>query len=437
MKRTDREITRSLTEARRYKERELKLKIEAEEAERIAAVQAAIAKNNNKKSLLDKFGFSPSEFWLTIEKKTPRLLDSDYIYQLNLVSLLEHHRPISDWEPKGKGKDTIFNSLCDHLLAKFKTPAFIWSAFWEIDVEDIARKLSLISTNNNEFITKPDTEGRYIDIECSPIIQAVIRIARGESFAKMCKFGDFPVKLTNKQCHQFLSSNSDSTFLSALRRTQIQTWGGDNRLLKVLMNIHYPGGCLNGIVAETFLDSMIAWFSKNPMLDPEQFGPIMDFILIKRAEDKNFSMKGRSAMAVIKAMEDWHQDLAKKKIAQNKEYKPSGLKSAHYEYDHRTSSGNYERVHYDIKEILNSKELHAEGKALRHCVLSYSGSIEAGNCSIWSMKLNEYRAITIEVRARSIVQARGSCNRRASSEEFKIMQRWANENGIGINLPNW
>jgi len=432
MKRSSRAATRDCVNEQRAKERAAKLRREEEEAKKIALAEEAIAKNNKQKSPLEEWSIEPTEFWTTVEKRAPRLFDSDYIGQLRLVSLLEHQRPIADWEPRGKGKTTIFNSLCDHLLAKFPTPPFIWSAFWELDVVDVSRKLS---TNGDRKVS-PDADGRYVDIEFSPTIQAVVRIARGDSFAKMCKSGDFPVTLTNKQCHQFLASNSDSTFLSALRRTQIQTWGGDNRLLKVLMARELCRR-LHGIVAETFLDSVIAWFSKNPMLDLEQFSPIMDFIFMKRAEDKKFSMKGRSAMAIMRAMEDWHQDLAKRQVTHGKEYKSSGLNPGHYEFNHREASGNYAQCVYDIVEILNSKDLHAEGKAHKHCVLSYSNSIEQGYCSIWSMHVNGERAITIEVRSRNIVQARGRFNRKTTAEEFRIMQRWATDNGIGIQLPSW
>jgi hypothetical protein len=425
MKRSSRAETRDWVNSQRAKERAAKLREEEETAKKIALAQEIIVKNNQKKSLIEEFKLPEIEFWIIIEKKASKIFDKDYIGQLRLISLLEHHRPISAWEPRGKSKDTIFNSLCDHLLGKFPTPSFIWSAFWELDVTDVIYDIK---------IATPDADGRYIDIECSPIIQAIIRIARGDSFAKMCKSGDFPVSLTNKQCHQFLSSNSENTFISALRRVQIQTWGGDNRLLKALM-ARDNGKRLASIENETFLDSVIAWFSKNPMLALEQFSPIMDFIWFKRFNDrKTFSMKGRSAMALIHAMEEWHQDLAKRKIAQGKEYTSSGFKAAHFEFDHRTPSGNYERCHYDILEILNSKELHAEGKAQKHCVLSYSYSIERGICSIWSMKLNGERVVTIEVRSRNIVQARGRYNRKISSEEFKIIRRWADENGLNIQL---
>ena len=242
--------------------------------------------------------------------------------------------------------------------------------------------------------------------------------------------------LTNKQCHEFLQSNSESTFLTALRRTQIKTWGGDIRLLKALME-RDTGRKLAGIADETFLDSVIAWLSKNPMFDLNQFGPLMDFIWHRRFEDRAFSMKGRSAMTLMHAMEEWHQDLAKHNIVQYKDYKPSGIRAGHWELKRRDATGNYIIYTYDVVEILNSKELQAEGKSQHHCVLSYSWSIESGKCSIWSMRINGERAITIEVRARNIVQARGHCNRKLTSEEFKILHQWAQEAGLSISLPSW
>ena len=380
-----------------------------------------MAKSNEEKgqSQLGRLDIKPTPFWATLEDRAPRLFEKEYLDQLRILSILPHQRPIKEWEPRGKGRDTIFNSLCEHLLAKFPTPQFLWSGFWETEI----RQWRQIS---------------QVDVGICPIIQAIVRVARGESFAKMCKSGDFPVTLTNKQCHQFLTSISDSTFLTALRRTQIQTYGGDVRLLRALM-ARDNGRKLANIVDETFLDSVIAWFSKNPMLDLAQFNPLMDYIWYRWREDKTFSMKGRSPIALMRAMQEWHDDLAKRQIIHGKEYKPSGFKAGHWEFDHRDGTGNFVRVHYSITEILNSKELHAEGKALRHCVLSYSSSIEQGHCSIWSMRLNDDRLITIEVRreSRSIVQARGRCNRATSAEEFRIMQRWAQDNSLNISLGRW
>lgn len=434
MKRANRAATRDWVNSQRAKAREIKLRQEAEEAEKTRKVEAALASDNQKKSKLNAFNLNTdSEFWQAIESKAPKLLTNEYVNQLRLLHKAHHHRPIADWEPRGKGKTTIFNSLCEHLLAKFPTPQFLWSAFWEHDVDALGRLSADLSSDIPHAIGfgTRSTSGWHI-------IQAVIKISRGDSFAKMSKSGEFPVTLTNKQCHQFLQSSADSSFMSALRRIQIQTHGGGRRLLKVLM-ARDEGRKLGSIAEEIFLDSVIAWFSKNPMLDLAQFNPLMDFIWHRWREDKNFSMKGRSAIALMRALQEWHDDLAKRQITHGKEYKPSGLKNGHWEFNNRDGSGNYVRVIYDITEILNSKELHAEGKAQRHCVLSYSYSIEQGHCSIWSMKVNGERLITIEVRthSRTIVQARGKLNRKATNEEYKIIQRWANENGLCIQVASW
>lgn len=416
MKRSNRAATRDWVNEQRAKARAFKLRQDAVEEEKLRKVEAALAKHNQEKSLLASLNIEATQFWKTIESKAPKLLTKEYLTAVQLVSGLKHHRPIEDWEPRGKGRTTIFNSLCNHLLAKFPTPQFLWSAFWEPDV------LHALGVRTSGVT----------------IIKAVSGIAQGDSFSKMCKSGDFPVTFTNKQCHEFLQSSSDSTFMVALRRIQIQTHGGDIRLLRVLMG-RDNGKNLSSIVEETFLDSVIAWFSKNPMLDLAQFNPLMDYIWYRWREDKTFSMKGRSPIALMHAMHEWHDDLAKRQIIHGKEYKPSGLKAGHWEFDHRDGAGNFVRVHYSITERLNSKELHAEGKALRHCVLSYSSSIEQGYCSIWSMRFNDDRLITIEVRreSRAIVQARGHCNRAASAEEFRIMQRWAQDNSLNISLGRW
>jgi len=106
MKRSSREATRDLVNERHAQERAYKLRLEAEKADKLRRVEAALAKNNQRKSLLDSICEEPTEFWLTIEKKAPKLLDKEYIHAMRVLNILEHHRPIKDWEPRGKGKTT-------------------------------------------------------------------------------------------------------------------------------------------------------------------------------------------------------------------------------------------------------------------------------------------------------------------------------------------
>lgn len=98
---------------------------------------------------------------------------------------------------------TQFISLAEHSLALYLMPKFIWSVFWDENKEKL--------------------------------IPVVERICGGESFAKMCKVGDFPLPMTKKQCHALLNSPADRSFMKALRQIQIENHGGDIRLFQAWM----------------------------------------------------------------------------------------------------------------------------------------------------------------------------------------------------------
>jgi hypothetical protein len=404
MNRTQREAAKRSSEARKANRANLKEQSIQQQEERERKIQRYIQQDNKNKSKLNP-GDLLSPFWRTIEKKASKLLDHEYKPFVSELDKMTQRRDIKDWTPKGKGKQTLFISLCEHLLAKYPMPKFLWSGFWEPDAEKLR-----------------------------PIIE---RIAGGDSLAKMCQTGEFPLPLTKKQCHSFLNTPSDWSFMTALRRVQVMSHGGDARLLKAWMNREI-GQRLQNNADEQFWDSVLAWFCKNPMLDLNQLGPLIDYIAYRRREDREFSMKGRSAMAMLRAMNDWHGELTRRRQYEDHNYNPSGFKMGHWEITKRERTGHLYQV-WHIEEILTSKELHAEGRAHHHCVASYGSSIRTGNVSIWSLSCNGEKLITIEVRnsARKIVQARGRYNRQTTAEEFKYLTKWANENGLQIQLGFW
>jgi ATP-dependent Clp protease ATP-binding subunit ClpA len=92
---------------------------------------------------------------------------------------------------------------------------------------------------------------------------------------------------------------------------------------------------------------------------------------------------------------------------------------------------------WTIVQLLNSKELFDEGRAMKHCVASYSGSCSAGRCSIWSLRMytkeGGFRCVTIELdRANQIIQVRGPRERYATAQEGRIIQQWAAKNNLSI-----
>lgn len=83
-----------------------------------------------------------------------------------------------------------------------------------------------------------------------------------------------------------------------------------------------------------------------------------------------------------------------------------------------------------IEEILNSKNLADEDKAMKHCVYSYDERIASGKVSIGSLQKDSERKLTVEVEnsSRIIVQARVKYNCLPDKKEMKILNKWASKN---------
>src|SRR5262249_17715703 len=107
-----------------------------------------------------------------------------------------------------------------------------------------------------------------------------------------------------------------------------------------------------------------------------------------------------------------------------------------------------ERFCWTIRELLSSRELGEEGRAMNHCVASYARSCAKRHPSIWSMRVEDLRrnsvrrVMTIEVQnaRRFIAQARGRCNRVPGARHtgFRlnqapaILRQWAEQEGLTI-----
>ena len=76
-----------------------------------------------------------------------------------------------------------------------------------------------------------------------------------------------------------------------------------------------------------------------------------------------------------------------------------------------------------------------------HCVYSYARWIENGQCSIWTATLEDntghWRRLTIEVRQRQILQARGRFNRLPEPRDVMALEAWATRNKLLVSLGRW
>ncbi len=419
MRRSKREAARETAEALRQQKASWSAKKKADQAIREQKITEALQVSRGPKQVVERILSSAhdpllnrlrlqlrgSHFEVTekfrallqyIGQETPRLLDPDYIGALYFVSRVDWLRPLPEWTTKGKGRESMFRSLASHLLAKYPMPNILWGAFFENSVPKIA-----------------------------PVVS---RVAAGGSLFKEVQEGALPVPLTRKMCHEFLSLPGEK-FVEGIRTVQIRANQGDRTLLRAWMGTTV-GAEINRKEEELFWATVLLWFCQNPMLDRHQTVPILDFITHRRREEPDFSMKGRSPLAFLRAVDEWHGDLARTKAITGKEYAPSGFKGGHF----ITKDRNGLEYHWHVAEILTDKLLAAEGSAMRHCVYSYAFNIERGMTSIWSITCSGERKATIEVRnqARSVVQARGKCNAALGSHESKVLLKWAQNNGLTL-----
>ena len=77
---------------------------------------------------------------------------------------------------------------------------------------------------------------------------------------------------------------------------------------------------------------------------------------------------------------------------------------------------------------------------MHHCVGAYRASIPERPSSIWSMKstrghlVRRMTTIQLDPATRRIVECRGPCNRPPKPAEREILERWAAENGLLVDV---
>jgi hypothetical protein len=338
--------------------------------------------------------------------KAPRIAEESFWPAYHILAGMSWLRPISDWTPKGKSKATLFCSLVDHLVVEYRVPDFLYSVFAVDPMKNRnARALA-------HFF-------RYV--------------AQGGSPYAYMRSAFLPVVMTRKMCHEFMHSPKDMDFFQAVRRAQAIVLGGNRSLIKAICKSSLARGLTRD---ERFWLSVIKWFCENGDLDMDQIGPLIDFISARRRADTRYSMKGRTAGSLVRAMEVWHRELARPRAVEKVVFKRSGIPEGSWKFPGKTPGGQPVTVVWDIKEILTSEELADEGRRMHHCVYAYVHSIKECFISVWSLRRDGGRLLTVEVRnrGREIVQARGKYNRRATSAELNKLKRWATETGLKLRV---
>lgn len=300
----------------------------------------------------------------------------------------------SEWRPESHNARKQFASLARHLLSKYDVPSFM----------DVAWFLSADQNAHQQQ-------------------KWFVEVGTGSNIRKM----DIPLTLTKKMAHLFLHAPDEYTIYEAFRWGQILGLGGEEALVRAVNGTRLG----DSFEHEDFWHTVIHFFVNNPMLDPDEVGPLVDFIQNQKYEPReevvdgetielppeqpNFAIKARSMNKLLHQMEMWHRGLTRKERLPSRVWAPSEITPLQWA---QTDKYGNELAQWTITEILNTRELQAEGRHMHHCVGSYAKNCKNGNISVWSMQVTPtdagetHRVMTIAVQNRSnkITQARGKCN---------------------------
>lgn len=324
-------------------------------------------------------------------------------------------KPLAEWKPKSKSSERRFGELTHHLFDKYDAvPRFMESVWLRTD--------------------RPSW--RYRDW--------FVHLGRGHNL----RTAKTPVPLTKKMAHHFLAAPDTYTIEQAVRWGQLSALGAGRAAIDAISATRLGRSFAN----EEFWFTVLRFIADNPMLDPRQIGPIVDYLQNQRYEPTDIevapgewrqepppqprlSMQGRTVDTLLRQVTAWHETLGRYKAMPSGDYDKADF--AGIVLEKKSSQGP---VRWIIRQLLSSKALQAESEALRHCVASYHWSCARGDCTIWSLsKVVEggdvERCQTIEVnKSGVIVQCRGLANCDPTAEELGVVNDWARDANLQIAM---
>lgn len=321
-------------------------------------------------------------------------------------------RSMKDWKPASHNANRQFSSLARHLLASYEVPVFMDNA-WFYDNEKEQKWFLHIGSGKN------------------------IRTAPG-----------LPFPLTKKMAHHFIEAPDSYSINEAFRWGQVHALNGNQRLTDALRETRL----FTEFRDNEFELSVIRFFVNNPMLDTVHIAPMIDYIWYQKFDGQrvfvargvveergpaqpNFSMNGRVPESLLHQVEAWHHRLGKESKGGNSQWQRCNIQEFEFLTGNK-KEGNM-KIWY-IRELLSSRELTAEGRAMKHCVATYAHSCAGGRTAIFTMEIEEgsgrEKLLTIEVQLsnRQIRQVRGKFNRYATQQELGILKRWALQERLTI-----
>lgn len=343
-----------------------------------------------------------------IAKKLPStILTSEPILYSILFSLFWIRSP-REFRYEDLDKQNLEQALIDYLFVKYPVPQFLYKAFNNVASENIKW------------------------------ISWFIIIGQGGSLHKFASTFDWII--AKKFPHYLQNVPPDFTLIEGCMYAEILRLGGSRKEFDRLRLNHtftLDPTSSDSLMKGTFLpfwQDVVKWLTKNrESITNENANQILDWGLHRFIEANRFgqpfSLTGRS---VARVLEDTAQYLHA--IARSYDFYKVSWKKHNLDWECIDSSSQT----WSFVELASSLELLEEGRAMHHCVHTYTRYCVIGYIAIISLKCNSARHITIELNLtnKKIAQAKGHGNRQATSQEQIIIDKWLNEVVLKANLLN-
>ena len=350
---------------------------------------------------------------LHVEKRAPSLLDARPALQrlgraegntfVEALGALARHSDAwqqspSEWKPDSRNPRRQFAALVRFLLARYDVPSCldsVWFGGWDQEAQR--------------------QQGWFVHVGSGQNIRTA----------------DLPLVLSKRMAHVFTEAPSELTATEALRWAQVVGQGGSEMLAQAVIATELG----RNFADESFWSTVVLFLVENQMLDPDMVGPIVDYInhqkFVPTEEGEppqpNYTMKGRSAVKLLRQVEEWHERLARDNRQPGGSWESSGIAGFEWMDDQE------EGLRWTIRELTAKKELALEGRAMNHCVASYISNCRRGSKSVWSMQVDaeghSARVVTIAMHnpSRRIVEVRGRFNavprRSGKNPRHKTLER--------------
>lgn len=329
----------------------------------------------------------------------PKILDdAELRLPLALIAIHEPQwlRPLGAWQPIGKSRRTQLESLIEHLLVKWPVPRFLYGVFHEQPAQSVG-------------------------------VGLFVHLAQGGSVQEAIALGLLPAALNRAARHAFVQTKLECTVIAAIRHAQVRAFGGSHPLACELLNTFLG----RELVDDEFWSRVIQWICEHDEVEPGRVGHAVDRIRAARARNPSLSPNSRTLRGIVREPEPQLTAIVPTPVDETP-YRSSGFVPGEWTID--DPGGAAIRETWTITEIRDPRELAIEGALLRHCVLTYHDRVRGGGCSIWSLRRDGARRLTIEVwnSTQRVVQVRGRKNRAPRTHEISLLMRWVEANGLRV-----